>query len=183
MPFDQHRKFEHIWALKYRRCNKLVSCFVNSQNHGIKNNAIFVLHVTNACVLQKVCTNGSVVITCPCPWYLILAQHSSIVMPGVSSNPHPVFQSSRFWVAVTVSFSIYSQLRVIHSDVSGFGAGCPCRVLCCGLTHWGRDKMDAVSQTTLSKAFSWMKMLEFRLRFHWSFFLRVQLTIVQHWFR
>ena len=28
-----------------------------------------------------------------------------------------------------------------------------------------------------------MKMLEFRLRFHWSLFLRVQLTIFQHWFR
>ena len=51
------------------------------------------------------------------------------------------------------------------------------------LTHWGRDKMAAVSQTTLSNAFSWMKMLEFRLRFHWSLFLRVQLTIIQHWFR
>ena len=24
-------------------------------------------------------------------------------------------------------------------------------------THWGRDKMDAISQTTLSNAFSWMK--------------------------
>ena len=31
------------------------------------------------------------------------------------------------------------------------------------LTHWGRDKMAAVSQTTLSNAFSWMKMLEFRI--------------------
>ena len=51
------------------------------------------------------------------------------------------------------------------------------------LTHWGRDNMAAISQTTLSKAFSWMKMLEFRLRFHWSLFLRVQLTIYQHWFR
>ena len=51
------------------------------------------------------------------------------------------------------------------------------------LTHWGRDKMAAVSQTTLSNAFSWMKMLEFRLRFHWRLFLRVQLTIFQHWFR
>ena len=51
------------------------------------------------------------------------------------------------------------------------------------LTHWGRDKMAAVSQTTLSNAFSWTKMLEFRLRFHWSLFLRVQLTIIQHWFR
>ena len=27
------------------------------------------------------------------------------------------------------------------------------------LTHWGRDNMAAVSQTTLSNAFSWMKML------------------------
>ena len=51
------------------------------------------------------------------------------------------------------------------------------------LTHWGRDKMDAISQTTLSNAISWKKMLEFRLRFHWSLFLRVQLTIIQHWFR
>ena len=30
------------------------------------------------------------------------------------------------------------------------------------LTHWGRDKMAAFSQTTLSNAFSWMKILEFR---------------------
>ena len=51
------------------------------------------------------------------------------------------------------------------------------------LTHWGRDKMDAVSQTPFSKAFSWMKMYEFRLKFYWSLFLRVQLTIFQHQFR
>ena len=51
-----------------------------------------------------------------------------------------------------------------------------------GLTHWGRDKMAAISQTTFSNAFSWMKTNEFRLRFHWSLFLRVQLTIFQHWF-
>ena len=52
-----------------------------------------------------------------------------------------------------------------------------------GLTHWGRDKMDAISQTTCSSAFSWMKMFEFRLKFHWSLFLRVQLTIIQLCFR
>ena len=45
------------------------------------------------------------------------------------------------------------------------------------LTHWGRDKMTAISQTTSLNAFSWMKMYEFRLRFHWSLFLSVQLTI------
>ena len=51
------------------------------------------------------------------------------------------------------------------------------------LTHWGRDKMAAISLTKLSIAFSWIKMLEFRLNFHWSLFLTVQLTIFQHWFR
>ena len=44
-------------------------------------------------------------------------------------------------------------------------------------------QMAAVSYTTLSNAFSWMKMSEFRLRFHRSLFLRVELTIIQHWFR
>ena len=44
-------------------------------------------------------------------------------------------------------------------------------------------QMDAISQTTFSNAFSWMKMFEFRLKFHWSLFLGFQLTIFQHWFR
>ena len=44
------------------------------------------------------------------------------------------------------------------------------------LTHWGRDKMAAISQTTFSNAFSSMKMIEFRLKFQWSLFPRVQLT-------
>ena len=39
------------------------------------------------------------------------------------------------------------------------------------LTHWGQDKMAAISQTTLSDSFSWMKMLKFRLKFHGSLFL------------
>ena len=34
----------------------------------------------------------------------------------------------------------------------------------CYLTHWGRNKMDAISQTTFSSAFPWMKMFEFRLK-------------------
>ena len=54
-------------------------------------------------------------------------------------------------------------------------------VLFC-LTHWGRDKMAAIFQKTFWNAFPWMKMYEFRLQFHWSLFLRVQLTIFQHWF-
>ena len=50
-------------------------------------------------------------------------------------------------------------------------------------THWGWDKMADILQTTFSTAFSWMKMFEFRLKFHWSLFLRVQLTKFQHSFR
>ena len=50
------------------------------------------------------------------------------------------------------------------------------------LTHWGWDKMAAIFQTTFSNGFSWIKIYEFRLKFHWSLFLGIQLTIFQHWF-
>ena len=43
------------------------------------------------------------------------------------------------------------------------------------LTHWGRDKMAAIFQTTFSNAFSRMKMNKFRLGFHWSLFLGFEL--------
>ena len=45
------------------------------------------------------------------------------------------------------------------------------------LTHWGRDEMNNISQTTFSNVFSSMKMFQFRLKFHWRLFPRVQLTI------
>ena len=48
---------------------------------------------------------------------------------------------------------------------------------------WGWDKMAAIFQKTFSNTFSWMKIYEFQLRFHWSLFLRVKLTIFKHWFR
>ena len=44
-------------------------------------------------------------------------------------------------------------------------------------------QMDAISQTTFSSAFYWMKVYELRLTIHWSLFLGVQLTIFQLWFR
>ena len=52
------------------------------------------------------------------------------------------------------------------------------------LIHWGQDKMADIFQTTFSNVFSWMKInvYELRLKFHWSLFLRVQITIFQHWF-
>ena len=50
------------------------------------------------------------------------------------------------------------------------------------LTHWGRDKMAAIFQTSCSNGFSWVRMYEFQLKFHWSLFLGAQLTIFYHWF-
>ena len=50
-------------------------------------------------------------------------------------------------------------------------------------THWGREKMAVIFQTTFSNAFSSMKIFEFRLKLHWSLFLRVRLTVFHHWFR
>ena len=50
------------------------------------------------------------------------------------------------------------------------------------LTHWGRDEMNNISQTTFSNAFSSMKIFEFRSKFHWSLFPRVQSTIFHDWF-
>ena len=38
------------------------------------------------------------------------------------------------------------------------------------LAHWGRDKMDVISKTTFSCAFSWLKIFEFRLNFNEVFF-------------
>ena len=39
------------------------------------------------------------------------------------------------------------------------------------------NKMDAISQTVFSDAFPWMKSFIFLLKFHWSLFIRVRLTI------
>ena len=51
------------------------------------------------------------------------------------------------------------------------------------LTHWGWDKMATISQTILSIAFSWNKILEFSFKFHWNLFPRLQSMIFHHWFR
>ena len=51
------------------------------------------------------------------------------------------------------------------------------------LTHLPLDNMDAISQTTFSNAFLWLKNVAFWFKFCWSLFLIVQLTISQHWIR
>ena len=87
------------------------------------------------------------------------------------------FCGTKNWQALHVSVcnGHVNSLTSIHTA----GLYCKARSL---LTHWGRDKMAAIFQTTFSDAFSWIKIYELRLIFHWVLFLRVQLTIFQHWF-
>ena len=51
------------------------------------------------------------------------------------------------------------------------------------LTSPSLDNMTTIQQTTLSKAFSWMKSFLFWFKFHWNLSLRIQLKISQDWFR
>ena len=37
-------------------------------------------------------------------------------------------------------------------------------------THWGQDEMAEIFQTTFWNEFSWIKMFEFQIWFHWIFF-------------
>ena len=50
-------------------------------------------------------------------------------------------------------------------------------------THLPLDRMTAISQTTFSNVFSWMKKFDFGLKYLWSLFLVAQLIITQYWFR
>ena len=99
---------------------------------------------------------------------------TAIIMIVAARN----FAHLGIWIVCHILFSLFSK-RYFPC------VGCWWHPLCdiISLIHWGRDKMDAIFQTTFSSAFSWMKMYKFRLKFHWSLFLRVQLTIFQHWFR
>ena len=99
-------------------------------------------------------------------------------------------QYSSTWQKYNPIWDVKITLTLRHEYIMGNWDICKC--LCTKiiknneeyslLTHWGRDKMVAFSQTILSNAFSWTKLLEFRLKIHWSLFLRVLLTISQHWF-
>ena len=82
---------------------------------------------------------------------------------------------AKAWAKYAKDVATYVEKRAQMGKDDGIG----CRYL----TQWGQDKVTPVSQTTPSNAFTWMKIFEFTLKFHWSLFLWIQLTISQHWFR
>ena len=90
----------------------------------------------------------------------------------------PLSKQWRGWLFETLSGSLWRHCNALVPHIcvseSGFDNG---------LSHWGRDKIDAIWQMTFSNAFSWLKMNDFLLEFHWSLFLRFESTIFHHWYR
>ena len=91
------------------------------------------------------------------------------------------------WWFETPSWSLWLQCNDVRNTPSSFISLAPCfkrHVFhSCILTHWDRDKMADIFQPTFSNTFLWTQIYEFRLKFQWNLFPRVQFTISQHWFR
>ena len=111
---------------------------------------------------------------------LSASPHFLLIITGVQRNLISKLIKPKHCIVTFVSFHTRSEEHGIKSSWERMIKSMQNGAL---LTHWGRDKMDAIPQTIFSNAFSWMKMYKFRLKFHWSLFPRVQLTIFQHWFR
>ena len=101
--------------------------------------------------------------------YIIFEKNTLVFYPTVHLAPHyPIYN---FFSSKNMHLKIAS--AKFQQYCSGFHV----------LTHWGRDKMATIFQTTFSNTFSWMKMFDFCSRFHWTLFLGFQLIKSQHWFR
>ena len=85
------------------------------------------------------------------------------LIPGVATDPT--------LAAVCDPLTLWKEIKNTMTSWHGYISA---------LTHLPLDKMAAFSQTIFSDAFSWMKFFAFWLKFHWSLFLRLQLTITQH---
>ena len=77
-------------------------------------------------------------------------------MPAYNKN---MSQNSKYQEVQTLSLSMGSQHW--HSYIHGIYTNTS--------THWGRDKMAAIFQTTFSNGFSWMKLYEFWLKISLKF--------------
>ena len=90
-------------------------------------------------------------------------------------------RTERYWHLKKYSTSTSFLVIHVHSDdliLSGARTSTGIVIT----THFPLDKMATVLQTLFSD-FLLLKRFAFRSKFHWNFFLRVQLTISQHWFR
>ena len=94
------------------------------------------------------------------------------------SSPWVMVHNVLFWWQINRMIPINQDSRAIFGKALNI-----CHSRQSTLIHLRLDKMAAISQTTVWNAFSWIKSVLLRFKFHWSLFPRVQLTIFQHWFR
>ena len=120
-----------------------------------------------------------------------------------TSHPHsipvPVKQHWRMWVKLSFESTTGTPNKTMHKKPRAYFMIILCVDRHPWYAHWHAhilahthvyyvltnsplDKITAFSQTTISNEFSRMKINELQLEFHWILFLRVQLTIFQHWF-
>ena len=159
---------------------------------------------THICVTRPQWVKGSINLLWPCDtiWHQrswSIWWGNSLLPDGPKPLPHPMltcheldhqehipinFSNVMNWTTRITFQSIFltCSFKKMYSEIPSAKCYPYCSSLIV-LTHWGQDKMAAIFQKTFSNAFSWMKMYKFRLRFHWSFFPRVQITIFDHCFR
>ena len=87
------------------------------------------------------------------------------------------------WIMNTVMIKYSVQFHTGIDIIPGSYELRNTQVVVCLINTLRPRQMDAILQTPFSNAYSWMKMFEFWLKFHWSLFPRVQLTIFQQSFR
>ena len=143
-----------------------------------------VKHVKSSILMHKLTLNATTILVAMSYRTLIRAALVWIIL--LTSTWEAVFHVTRRETIAVTEVKV-SLALCTHGGINGAGhtrflaTNCSSKIT--SFTHWGRDKMSAISQTTFSNLFSWMKMNELRLRFHWSLVLRSELTIFQHWFR
>ena len=85
-----------------------------------------------------------------------------------------------YWLENVSSWNDISQHYFEALNVTGYTWGILVKMIFNTLRS---RQMATIFQIIYSNEFSWMKLYEFQLKFHWILFLRVQLTIFQHWLR
>ena len=96
-----------------------------------------------------------------------------VIIEGNPPVNESIYLKSKFWkYASTLS-------RVVHASFM-MNDWLMCRSF---LTPPLLDKIATISQTMFADVFLCMKDFVFWLKCQWSLFLRVQLTITQHWFK
>ena len=86
------------------------------------------------------------------PWWIWINTSCEFIMNDCITTTK---QSTTKPCAYFLGYTVYIWDVITHPCLNFNGSWI---IVTLKLTHWGRDKMAAISQTTLSIAFSWMKM-------------------------